>query len=82
MSVIDELVEANARYADGFDKGGLAMPPGRHVAVVTCMDARLVPARMLGLKEGMRTSSATPADGSRTRCARSSSLSACWARTR
>ena len=52
MSVIDELVQANARYAEGYDKGGLAAPPARHVAVVTCMDARLLPSRLLGLEEG------------------------------
>lgn len=52
MSAIDELVQANAQYAEGFDKGGLPIPPGRRVAVVTCMDARLLPARMLGLEEG------------------------------
>lgn len=52
MSVIDELVQANDRYAAAFDKDGLPMPPARHVAVITCMDARLVPARMLGLEEG------------------------------
>ncbi|MGI8411058.1 MAG: beta-class carbonic anhydrase [Solirubrobacteraceae bacterium] len=52
MSVTEELVQANAQYSDRFDKQGLAMPPARHVAVLTCMDARLVPSRMLGLEEG------------------------------
>lgn len=52
MPVIDELVQANAQYGERFDKGSLAMPPARHVAVVTCMDARLLPSRMLGLEEG------------------------------
>lgn len=52
MPVIDELIEANASYAAGFERGGLPMPPGRHVAVVTCMDARLLPSRILGLEEG------------------------------
>lgn len=52
MPAIDELVHANARYGERFDKGSLPIPPGRHVAVVTCMDARLVPSRMLGLEEG------------------------------
>ncbi|MGI8430522.1 MAG: beta-class carbonic anhydrase [Solirubrobacteraceae bacterium] len=52
MPVIDELVQANAQYGDQFDKGSLPMPPARHVAVLTCMDARLVPSRMLGLAEG------------------------------
>jgi carbonic anhydrase len=52
MAVIDEFVEANSQYARRFDKGGLPMPPGRKVAVVTCMDARILPSRMLGLEEG------------------------------
>lgn len=52
MSLIDEFVQANERYAAAFDKGGLPMPPARHVAVVTCMDARLLPSRMLGFEEG------------------------------
>ena len=52
MSVIDEVTQANERYASGFAKGSLPMPPGRKFAVVTCMDARLDPARFLGLEEG------------------------------
>ena len=52
MSVTDELVRANASYAKQFDKGDLTMPPARNVAVVTCMDARLIPSRFLGLEEG------------------------------
>jgi carbonic anhydrase len=52
MSVIDEVTSANAQYADGFTKGDLPMPPGRRFAVVTCMDARLDPAKFLGLEEG------------------------------
>jgi len=52
MSVVDEVQSANAAYAAGFDKGGLPMPPGRRFAVVTCMDARLDPAKFLGLEEG------------------------------
>src|SRR3954468_16340453 len=52
MSVIDEVTAANESYASGFAKGGLPMPPGRRFAVVTCMDARLDPARFLGLEEG------------------------------
>jgi carbonic anhydrase len=52
MTVIDELVQANERYASSHDKGDLPAPPARHVAVVTCMDARLIPSRMLGLEEG------------------------------
>ena len=52
MAVIDELVEANRAYAEGFDRGDLPIPPARHVAVVSCMDARLLPSRFLGLEEG------------------------------
>jgi carbonic anhydrase len=52
MAVIDELVEANGAYVEGFDRGDLPMPPARRVAVVTCMDARLLPSRFLGLEEG------------------------------
>ncbi|MGH8974812.1 MAG: beta-class carbonic anhydrase [Acidimicrobiia bacterium] len=52
MSVTDELLQNAQRYADGFDKGGLPMPPGRQVAVVACMDARLNPYGLLGLQEG------------------------------
>ncbi len=52
MSVTDELVQANERYAADFDQGDLPMPPGRHVAVVACMDARLDVYRLLGLELG------------------------------
>jgi carbonic anhydrase len=52
MTIIDEVQTANAAYAAGFEKGGLAMPPARKFAVVTCMDARLDPAQFLGLEEG------------------------------
>jgi carbonic anhydrase len=52
MSVVDEIRSANERYAEGFTKGSLPMPPGRSFAVVTCMDARLDPAKFLGLDEG------------------------------
>ena len=52
MSVTDELLQNNAAYAESFDKGDLPMPPAKHIAIVTCMDARLSPYVMLGLKEG------------------------------
>lgn len=52
MSVIDEFSKANESYARSFQKGHLPMPPDRHVAVLTCMDARLDPAAFLGLEEG------------------------------
>ena len=52
MSVVPELLKANESYASRFDKGDLPLPPARHLAVVACMDARLDPARVLGLEEG------------------------------
>src|SRR5215213_6464127 len=52
MSVIDELLSNNEKYAETFDKEDLPIPPAKHVAVVTCMDARLSPFVMLGLQEG------------------------------
>jgi carbonic anhydrase len=52
MAIVDEILEANSRYAEGFSKGDLPMPPGRRLAVVTCMDARLDPAKYAGLSEG------------------------------
>ena len=52
MTVLDEVRSANDRYASTFDKGSLPMPPARRFAVVTCMDARLDPAKFLGLDEG------------------------------
>ena len=52
MSAVDELLEANLEYARHFNKGHLPMPPRRRVAILTCMDARLVPSRQLGLEEG------------------------------
>ena len=49
----DEVVAANAKYVARFgDKGALAMPPARHFAILTCMDARLDPAQYAGLAEG------------------------------
>ncbi len=52
MTVTNEFLAANADYAAGFAKGDLAMPPARKTAVLACMDARLDPARVLGLEEG------------------------------
>ena len=52
MSHTNEMVSNNDEYAQSFDKGHLPMPPAKPVAVVACMDARLDPARVLGLEEG------------------------------
>ena len=52
MSTTDELLRNSERYAEQFDKGDLPMPPGRKVAVVACMDARVNPYGILGLSEG------------------------------
>jgi carbonic anhydrase len=52
MSVTDELLANAERYAEGFDSGGLPMPPAKRVAVLACMDARLNPYGLLGLSEG------------------------------
>lgn len=52
MGSTDELLRNNEAYASAFDKGQLTLRPLRKVAVLTCMDARLDPARMLGLAEG------------------------------
>ena len=52
MRECDVLQSANEIYAGEFRKGDLPMPPGRRLAIVTCMDARLDPARFLGLEEG------------------------------
>jgi carbonic anhydrase len=52
MAVIDELLEANRRYSGERPQVQLPMPPSRRVAVLACMDARLDPARILGLGEG------------------------------
>ena len=52
MSITDELLDNAKSYAASFDKGDLPMPPGRKVAIVACMDARLNPYGLLGLKEG------------------------------
>src|SRR5690606_21613513 len=52
-NVLDEVLTANRDYAASFgDKGKLAMPPSRQFAILTCMDARLDPAKFAGLAEG------------------------------
>jgi len=52
VATTDELLQNAERYAEGFDQGDLPMPPGRKVAVLACMDARLNPYGILGLREG------------------------------
>ncbi|MFO1419315.1 MAG: carbonic anhydrase [Methylotetracoccus sp.] len=50
--VLTEVLKANAGYVSGFDKGHLPLPPARGFAILTCMDARLDPAKYAGLSEG------------------------------
>jgi carbonic anhydrase len=52
MSTTNEFLAANAAYVTSFTKGDLPMPPGRRTAVLVCMDARIDPAKVLGLEEG------------------------------
>jgi len=53
MAVVAEVMAANAKYVAEFgDKGQLALPPARRFAILTCMDARLDPAKYAGLAEG------------------------------
>ena len=52
MTVINDLLANNARYAESFDKGELPLPPGLGLAVVACMDARLDTHDLLGIGEG------------------------------
>jgi carbonic anhydrase len=52
VTVTDDLLVNAASYADGFERGGLPMPPAKGVAVLACMDARLNVYGLLGLEEG------------------------------
>ena len=52
MSTIDELVRNASAYSESFDRGDLPLPPAKRVAIVACMDARLNPYGLLGLREG------------------------------
>ena len=65
MSVIDELLRANAGYARTFDRGDLPTPPRLKLAIVTCMDSRIRPPARSDWKREMLTSSETRADGPR-----------------
>ena len=52
-TVLNEVLNANRQYSASFgDKANLALPPARRFAVLTCMDARLDPAKFAGLAEG------------------------------
>jgi carbonic anhydrase len=52
-NILNEVLSANQQYVAGFgDKGSLALPPARGFAILTCMDARLDPAKYAGLAEG------------------------------
>ncbi len=51
--ILEEVLSANEHYSKNFGKkGDLALPPSRHFAILTCMDARIDPAKMAGLSEG------------------------------
>lgn len=52
MSIVDEIKVANERYAESFDASNIPMPPRRHLAILTCMDARIYPNKIFGLREG------------------------------
>jgi carbonic anhydrase len=52
VSVRDEILRANEEFAREFDRGNLRAPPARRFAVVTCMDARIDPASLLGIAPG------------------------------
>lgn len=52
VTVTEELLSNAERYAQDFDKGDLPMPPGRHVAIVACMDARVKSVWDLRLERG------------------------------
>jgi len=65
--VVEEVTSANAQYVANFgNKGELPMPPGRQFAILTCMDARLDPAKYAGLAEGdahvIRNAGCKPSD--------------------
>jgi carbonic anhydrase len=53
VPVLDEVLSANEKYCNDFGaKAELALPPARRFAILTCMDARLDPAKYAGLSEG------------------------------
>jgi len=63
-TVLSEVLTANQKYSESFgEKANLALPPARRFAVLTCMDARLDPAKYAGCRKAMRMLSATRAVG-------------------
>jgi carbonic anhydrase len=52
VSIVDEIVAANQVYAETFDAANIPMPPRRQLAILTCMDARIYPNKIFGLREG------------------------------
>jgi len=49
-NILNEVLSANREYVNNFgDKGNLALPPARRFAILTCMDARMDPAKFAGL---------------------------------
>jgi carbonic anhydrase len=52
MTAIDELLANNEAYAAQFNKSDLPLPPARKLAIIACMDARVSPYALLGLREG------------------------------
>lgn len=51
--ILKEVLQSNQKYSDSFGtKAHLPLPPGRKFAILTCMDARLDPAKFAGLAEG------------------------------
>jgi carbonic anhydrase len=55
MTTTEQRLQSANAYAEGFDKGDLPLPPGKRVAVLACMDARLNPYGILGLPRGTPT---------------------------
>ncbi|SRR6266850_1798274 len=52
MSAINDALKANSKYSQSFSSGSVPMPPARKLAIVACMDARLILSQILGLKAG------------------------------
>lgn len=52
MTLMEHLLHANELYAATFNKGGLPRSPRLRLAILTCMDSRIDPDRILGLNEG------------------------------